>query len=504
MYIRHRDTIRNDPPKMRKVDQELARDWWIFRSTDFGDSWKDITPTDAWPQNDGNPPYIRLAAAGKTLLAMERGMVRSTDGGDTWMPPQPPITSPSARQSSLPDAALNEHIFYVNAWNGGLHRSIDGGKSWNKVNFTQARERFHLYNLIAYKGNDKGQNMLPVLYAISTRSIVKTTDKGKSWKTIGMGISMTAPDRKETPRIIQIAEYGGVLYAKSEKTRLYRVSEDDNRLVEIQNVPFFDSMHLYRKLRQSSDEKKDASELPDDLFVEQLQESFSGATGFFKQLAQIYLPPDPPFLVNSDTSALIKKGERGAFAVSDRTFYMEYNFKLFRWEPGDTEWHDTGQQETVELTWDIARIPLRLAVSEDTVYVGKRDGHLVVSLDRGDNWIDLTPGLPFVVNTFKDIVVDGSTVYVATDAGTITSNDGRTWRTITNAEGTNLVMEYLAVNGTTAYGVTNETGIYRLESGTWKQVVSEIPDNVMSLAADRNTLYVGTQNNSMLHFNLEE
>ena len=501
---RRSNAIRNDPPKMRKVDQELARDWWIFRSTDFGDSWKDITPTDAWPQNTGNPPYIRLVAAGKTLLAMERGMVRSTDGGDTWMPPQPPDTSPSTRISSLPDAALNEHVFYVNA-GGGLQRSIDGGKSWNKVNFTQARRRLYLDNLIAYEGNDKGQSMLPVLYAISSESIVKTTDKGKSWKTIGMGRpSMTAPVRKETPRIIQIAEYGGVLYAKTDETRLYRVSKDDNKLVEIQNVPFFTSSRLKRKLEQSSHEKKDASELPDDLFVEQLQESFSGATEFFKQLAQIYLPPEPPFLVNSSTSALIRKGKQGAFAVSDNTFYMEYNFKIFRWEPGDTEWQDTGQQETVELTWDIARKPLKLAVSGDTVYVGKRDGHLFVSFDKGNNWRDLTPALPLAVKTFKEIVVAGTTVYVATDAGTITSNDGRTWRVVTDAEGTNLVMEYLAVDGTTAYGVTNETGIYRLESGTWKQVVSEIPNDVMSLAADRNTLYVGTKNNSMLHFTLEE
>ena len=107
---RHSNAIRNDPPKMRKVDQELARDWWIFRSTDFGDSWKDITPTDAWPQNTGKPPYIRLVAAGKTLLAMEHGMVRSTDGGDTWMP-QPPNTSPSTRISSLPHVSVKRACF---------------------------------------------------------------------------------------------------------------------------------------------------------------------------------------------------------------------------------------------------------------------------------------------------------------------------------------------------------------------------------------------------------
>ena len=502
---RHSNAFNPNPPaiNLRKVDQELARNWWIFRSTDLGDSWKDITPTDAWSQN-GHPPYIRLVAAGETLLAMERGMVRSTDGGDTWMPPQPPDTSPSTSLSGLPDVALNEHIFFISG-EGGLHRSTDGGKSWNRVHFTQARRRIHLDNLIAYKENDKVENMLPVLYAISGESIVKTTDKGKSWKTIGMGIPMTASDRKETPYIIQIAEYGGILYAKTDKTRLYRVSGDDNRLVEIQNVPFFNSSRLIRELQKASHGRKDASELPDELFVEQLQESFSGATEFFKQLVQIYLPKsNPPFKVNSQTSALITRGEQGAFAVSDNTFYMEYNFKLFRWEPGETEWHDTGQEETVELTWDIARIPLKLAVSGDTVYGGKRDGHLVVSYDRGNNWVDLTPALPFSVNTFYDIAVAGDTVYIATDAGIITSDDGRNWRTITDSDDRNLIMEHLAVDDTTLYGITQKTGIYRLESGTWEQVVSDIPENITSLAADRNTLYVGTKNNSMLHFNLEE
>ena len=43
-----------------------------------------------------------------------------------------------------------------------------------------------------------------------------------------------------------------------------------------------------------------------------------------------------------------------------------------------------------------------------------------------------------------------------------------------------------------------------LESGTWKQIVSEIPDSVTSLAVDGDTLYVGTKNSGMLHFNLEK
>ena len=138
------------------------------------------------------------------------------------------------------------------------------------------------------------------------------------------------------------------------------------------------------------------------------------------------------------------------------------------------------------------------------MYVGKRDGSLVVSFDRGNNWIDLTPALPFPVKTFNEIVVAGSTVSVATDAGIITSDDGRNWRAIIDTEGSNPIMDILAVDGTTLYGVTKNTGIYQLENDTWKQIVSEIPDSVNSLAVDGNTLYVGTNNRGMLHFNLEK
>ena len=80
----------------------------------------------------------------------------------------------------------------------------------------------------------------------------------------------------------------------------------------------------------------------------------------------------------------------------------------------------------------------------------------------------------------------------------------RNWRVIADTEGANLIMEQLAVDGVTVYGVTKDTGIYRLENGVWEQVVSEIPDRVTSLAVDGNTLYVGTEDNGMLHFILEE
>ena len=480
-----------------KVSQGLERGWWIFRSTDLGDSWEDITPTNAWPVK-GWPPGIQLIAVGETLLAMEEGMVRSTDAGDTWMPPQTSGTSPSTI-NGLPAVALNERVFYVYSWDG-LHRSTDGGKSWNMVNIPAEKEWDPVDNLIVHQGGGKGENMPSTLYATFgygsgkwIEKIAKTTDRGKSWKTIQMEIPMTTPNREEQPNISQIVKSGSVIYAKggtpaNVKNRFYRVS-DDNRLVPLQGVPIFDTKSLRNQVLFRN-------QPIENLSVEYLQENFSGATEFFKQLTQGDVQQHEDRIRLRD---LLELGFQGPFAVSDDTLYMEYHFKLFRWEPGDTEWQDIEQEETSPSKSE----NFQLAVSGDTVCVGKRDGHLVVSFDKGDNWSDLTPVLPSPIKAFKDIVFVGSTMYVATDAGITASDNGKPWRVITDSESTNLVMEQLAVDGNTLYGV-NKTGIYCLENGIWNQILSEIPDSVTSLAVNGNTLYIGTESNGMLHFNLDK
>ncbi|MXY99324.1 hypothetical protein F4Y93_01270 [Candidatus Poribacteria bacterium] len=462
----------------RQMSRGEKRSWWIFRSTDLGDSWKDITPTNAWHVK-GFPPHIKLIAVGETLLAMEKGMVRSSNSGDTWMNPQPPETSPTLVDIAAA-AALDENTFYVSN-NDGIYRSIDGGASWHRFNAVGQGQ----VDTLTVLGN--------ALYGRSGNKVVKTTNRGHSWKTIQTNISMTAPHRDESPIITQIVKYGGVLYATGkapgEETRLYQISQDGKTLIQIQGAPVFHSRTLRNQLSQGV-----SFDLQDKPFLEHLQQGTSGATQFFKRLAE----GDP-----QRSSQLIRGGLRGTFAVSDKTFYIEYNYKLFRWELGDTEWYDTEQEETVELTLDLAFKELKLAVSGNTVYVGKRDGHLVVSFDKGNNWIDLTPALPFPVKTFKTIVSAGSTVYVATDAGIITSDDGRHWHIVTDAEGNNLIMEHLAIDDTRVYGIS-KTEVYQLENDSWKQVASEVPEKVISLAVDRNVLYVGTQDSGMLHFNLGE
>ena len=472
----------------RQISRGQQRTWWIFRSTDLGDSWEDITPTHAWPVK-GFPPHIKLIAAGETLLAMERGMVRSLDGGNTWMDLQAPGTSPPMI-NIFPAVVANEGVIFIGGENG-VYRSLDEGRSWDPVSIGRDSQ---IDDLVTFKEVNNGRNTPAILYMRIGGEIAKTIDGGHSWNKVQVEVPMTATYREEPPRISMIVASDGVVYAKgiiSNEARLYRVSEDGNTLMQIQEIPILHSRTLWNQLSQG---RRLSLDLQDKSFLEQLQEGSSGATQFFKQLAG----GDP-----IRSSELIHGGLRGTFAVSRDTFYMEYNYKLFRWEPGDTEWYDTEMEETAELSGYKMMEGFKLAVSGDTVYVGKRDGHLVVSFDKGNNWIDLTPALPFPVKAFNAIVSADSTVYVATDAGIITSDDGRHWRIVADAEGKNLIMEHFAVDGTRVYGIS-KTGVYRLGNGTWKEIASEVPERVTSLAVDRNVLYVGTQDSGMLHFNLNE
>ena len=481
----------------RKVSRGLQRAWAIFRSTDLGNSWEDITPTNAWPAK-GWPPFVKLIAAGDTLLAMEQGMVRSIDGGDTWLPPQLPGTSPAMNADVDIAVAVNERVFYVDSSEDGLHRSTDRGESWDMVNITP--DTAQIGNLIAHSGKNKADNIPPTLYArYAEEKVVQTTDSGASWQEVQIEIPMTEPDREDTIHsITHIIESGGKIYVKGGealgrgKIRLYRVSTDSNSLVPIQGVPIFDGFPLMYELGQM---RRNQPNLSGASVIEQLQKKYSGAAEFFRQLVK-WDPQRPDVYIQLGF-------RRGTFAVSDDTFYMEYNYKLFRWEPGDTEWYDTEQEETVELPPELAFRELQLAVLGNTVYAGKRDGHLVASFDKGNNWLDLTPALPFPVKAFYDMMFVGSTVYVATDAGVAASSDGKQWHAITDAAGTLPIIGRLAVDGTTLYGIS-KTGVYRLENDTWKQVASEVPERVISFAVDGKVLYVGTQGSGVLHFNLDE
>ena len=142
-----------------------------------------------------------------------------------------------------------------------------------------------------------------------------------------------------------------------------------------------------------------------------------------------------------------------------------------------------------------------LAISENVVYVGKREGDLFRSLDNGDTWKDITENLAFPFVYFKEIVFAGSTVYISTDMGVMRSHDGEDWQALTDADGRTLLMDRITADDLTLYGVC-DSGVYQADdqTRTWKRIAPEPPYAATSLAVDGTMLYIGTGHSGVIRF----
>ena len=121
------------------------------------------------------------------------------------------------------------------------------------------------------------------------------------------------------------------------------------------------------------------------------------------------------------------------------------------------------------------------------------------SLDGGDSWRDVTSSLPLSFTRFKEIVFAGSTVYVATDKGVLSSQTGAHWRVLTDETEERIVIDRFAIDHTRVYGA-GDTGVYHLDAhDKWEQISPSVPGKVLSLAVNGDRLYVVTQQRRMFH-----
>ena len=474
----------------------------LYRSIDLGDSWQtlDFRKTEVEPspqdgmtirvegpsesdQNGNGEPkdsetkrtaIFEMIAVEETLFVLDdKNSYYSSDAGESW------VTLDSHVPNDVSNlVSLNANTFYRNT-QSGISRTTDAGKTWHP--FTTGLIKTSVMDLVSVRN---------MLYANVGGGLLTSSNGGGSWTSVP-----SSPGN-----ITNLTKSNGVLHVRSIEatephSRLFRLSTEDNRLSPIPEMPILKTLDYTT------------------LMEEQLKEALLAA----REAKGEENPIDADTLVEDyghiieETLTKFVRGIMGGVAVSGNTYYMEYQSKLLRWKLGTPEWIDTGLVNEDASADSLDDQEVRLfnpAVLGKTIYFAKLDGHLLQSFDEGDTWNDVTDALPFSFTHFKAIAFAESTIYVATDKGVVYSNDGTHWQTATDPEGTPIVIERFAVDGTTLYG-TSEGQVYQLKEmkesfGMWQQVAPEIPMPITSLAVEGNVLYVGTRGSGVLRFTLDE
>ena len=424
----------------------------IFHSADTGATWHDITPED---ESFVTPPILlgptNISVVEKSLFVLSFPAFQSRDGGKTWKNRGLKMNLFPSDYPSI--SATNEFTFYK-LGPQGFHSTTDSGDTWQP--FSNSIVKTKVLDMVAFKNR---------LYVYTSNGFFKSDDTGNSWEDIQIDYCGFIPKTIENNP--QMANYftnsklictNNTLYAiisQQKELRIFRLRDDDV-LSLIHRIP---SSELWVNAKDLDDK---------DLLVLERQPIVS------------------------------------RFAVSGNTFYAEYRRKLLKWTLGSIDTVDTGLTDLNIRTDNLYDRGTKLAASATTVYMGKRDGKLFESTDSGNSWQDITPNIPYKFTNIKDMVFVGSTVFIATDKGVITSQTGEHWQMLTDKAGENINIDRLAMVDSDFYGAGN-MGAYRLNShGRWEQISANIPDRVITLSASSDKLYIGTEKRGIFHISLQD
>ena len=172
----------------------------VFRSTDGGDTWERVLYRDdqtgaidlVIDRNDPDVLYAALWEAYRREYTMSSGgpgsgMFKSTDGGDTWTEmtrrPGMPQDGVVGRIGVAVSSADSDRVYALFEHDeGGLFRSDDGGDTWERVNDERRiRQRAFYYTHVFADHQDP-----EVVYMQNTR-LFRSTDGGETVEIIDNG-----------------------------------------------------------------------------------------------------------------------------------------------------------------------------------------------------------------------------------------------------------------------------------------------------------------------------
>ncbi len=242
----------------------------VWKTTDYGESWKPVSDgyfaspsigDIAVAQNDANIVYVGTGSDGlRSNVIAGKGVYKSVDGGDTWTHVGLDDTGHIGAVEIDP---RNHNVVWVaaigQAFNAneerGVYRTRDGGKSWRKVLYHSDTVGFTDVELLpgnpdivfasAWKAERKPWTILSGGTA-DEAGIWKSVDGGENWTKITDGLptgltgkidlAISAADSSIVYALVEAVDDAGGLYRSDDQGETFtQVSSEEG----IRNRPFY-------------------------------------------------------------------------------------------------------------------------------------------------------------------------------------------------------------------------------------------------------------------------
>lgn len=170
----------------------------VYKSTDGGKTWKNMGLKDTNTiskivVNPKNPDIVYVAAVGHAWgQNEERGVFMTTDGGKTWA--KTLYIDNQHGASDLEIDPVNPNILYAGMWRferkawtftsgsdkGGIFRSIDGGKTWNKIDKGLPK----MIGKIGLSVSVSNPNVVYAMLEAKEGTLYRSDNKGESFQQV--------------------------------------------------------------------------------------------------------------------------------------------------------------------------------------------------------------------------------------------------------------------------------------------------------------------------------
>ena len=496
----------------------LDGNYLLFRSSDDGATWKDITTTNM----DGLYVYNGILFATESF----GGVYKSTNNGDSWV-----LLNNGLPSDGYQIASFGSFIYGYRSFSANLiYRSADNGNSWSVLNndlpaFDGVNSFGSFNNLLfvnlvtaagsmLYKSSNSGVNWTklnnwdPLDYvnsfvqsgtylaaSVNGKGIYRTNDKGASWSLSNTGlnsISSIVLTKGASKIYASINEYfmRGSLYQSSNNAGTWTELKNGlttgnvvDMVIMNNNVLAATTNGLYKSTNQGTNWSLSNSGLA-GLSVSSLARKENTSTVYAGT-------SDSGLYVSSNFGASWK---HTTFNTENVTAISINGTYIFIGVQNNGVYVSSDNGITWTLTLSSSRTTA-LASKGKYVYAGWRNSHgkphggIYASSDKGLNWIAcIAPDAP--VSSIG--IFDNNNVIMSSDSVYISTNFGSIWNaaksgTIIASPSDLVVMGYGDVYVANANGVA---GSYNYGK-TWEMVsYGLLSKNCKIITGDMNTLYV--------------